>query len=301
MRKSFIAKLLLIVFACGIMASAEAADPTSINRLMEASGLAVQVPALVESSRGLVLMALSEADIEPGMRQTVQARVSRVLEPSAFVEAVASELERDLTAEDVEALLAWFESDVGRRLTAAEERATNVAAALDLMFRIDTLMQDTERVAFMREFTDSINGADGSVRQATYATLLTMAALWDIDHPGTPFNLPAIRVYLRGFQESVRAEMEEQTVISFVYTYREIDRVDLQLYKEFLATPVAKKFSEVFWWALDRQYELAAVELAQTSSTPVAARTMTAEIGASWADAGVADLTTSDSGDDSAC
>lgn len=281
MRKSFIAKLLLIVFACGIMASAEAADPASINRLMEASGLAVQVPALVESSRGLVLMALSEADIEPGMRQTVQARVSRVLEPSAFVEAVPSELERDLTAEDVEALLAWFESDVGRRLTAAEERATNVAAALDLMFRIDTLMQDTERVAFMREFTDSINGADGSVRQATYATLLTMAALWDIDHPGTPFNLPAIRVYLRGFQESVRAEMEEQTVISFVYTYREIDRVDLQLYKEFLATPVAKKFSEVFWWALDRQYELAAVELAQTSSTPVAARTMTAEIGAS--------------------
>lgn len=274
MRRFLAAMLLCAVTVLGAGASglAGATDPT--ERLLDVSGLRVQLTNVLYISRAAVLESLAQIGVGPATLRVLQRRVAEVLSPEAFLAAVASELQSTFAAGEIEELLAWFESDLGRKITAAEENASAVDAQLDMLLQAETLVQDAERTAVVRRMLEVVRGTDLAVAQASNLMLLTIAAGWGIEHAGVPFNLTGLRVYvLPAFEESIRQSVEESTLLAYLYTYRDIDLSDLEQYTAFLETPVSLKLNDALDRALNRQYELAALALAEASSAVIEGRT----------------------------
>src|SRR5690606_33402013 len=235
MRRFLAAMLLCAVTVLGAGASglAGATDPT--ERLLDVSGLRVQLTNALYISRAAVLESLAQIGVEAPACRVLQRRVAEVLSPEAFLAAIASELQSTFAAGEIEELLAWFESDLGRKITAAEESASAVDAQLDMLLQAETLVQDAERTAVVRRMLEVDRGTDLAVAQASNLMLLTIAAGWGIEHAGVPFNLTGLRVYvLPAFEESIRQSVEESTLLAFLYTYRDIDLSDLEQYTAFL-------------------------------------------------------------------
>jgi|LSQX01.1.fsa_nt_gb hypothetical protein len=282
MRRFLAAMLLCAVTVLGAGASglAGATDPT--ERLLDVSGLRVQLTNALYISRAAVLESLAQIGVEPATLRVLQRRVAEVLSPEAFLAAVASELQSTFAAGEIEELLAWFESDLGRKITAAEENASAVDAQLDMLLQAETLVQDAERTAVVRRMLEVVRGTDLAVAQASNLMLLTIAAGWGIEHAGVPFNLTGLRVYvLPAFEESIRQSVEESTLLAYLYTYRDIDLSDLEQYTAFLETPVSLKLNDALDRALNRQYELAALALAEASSAVIEGRTVQSGAGPS--------------------
>ncbi len=282
MRRFLAAMLLCAVTVLGAGASglAGATDPT--ERLLDVSGLRVQLTNVLYISRAAVLESLAQIGVEPATLRVLQRRVAEVLSPEAFLAAVASELQSTFAAGEIEELLAWFESDLGRKITAAEENASAVDAQLDMLLQAETLVQDAERTAVVRRMLEVVRGTDLAVAQASNLMLLTIAAGWGIEHAGVPFNLTGLRVYvLPAFEESIRQSVEESTLLAYLYTYRDIDLSDLEQYTAFLETPVSLKLNDALDRALNRQYELAALALAEASSAVIEGRTVQSGAGPS--------------------
>lgn len=282
MRRFLAAMLLCAVTVLGAGASglAGATDPT--ERLLDVSGLRVQLTNVLYISRAAVLESLAQIGVGPATLRVLQRRVAEVLSPEAFLAAVASELQSTFAAGEIEELLAWFESDLGRKITAAEENASAVDAQLDMLLQAETLVQDAERTAVVRRMLEVVRGTDLAVAQASNLMLLTIAAGWGIEHAGVPFNLTGLRVYvLPAFEESIRQSVEESTLLAYLYTYRDIDLSDLEQYTAFLETPVSLKLNDALDRALNRQYELAALALAEASSAVIEGRTVQSGAGPS--------------------
>lgn len=268
------------VLGAGASGLAGATDPT--ERLLDVSGLRVQLTNVLYISRAAVLESLAQIGVEPATLRVLQRRVAEVLSPEAFLAAVASELQSTFAAGEIEELLAWFESDLGRKITAAEENASAVDAQLDMLLQAETLVQDAERTAVVRRMLEVVRGTDLAVAQASNLMLLTIAAGWGIEHAGVPFNLTGLRVYvLPAFEESIRQSVEESTLLAYLYTYRDIDLSDLEQYTAFLETPVSLKLNDALDRALNRQYELAALALAEASSAVIEGRTVQSGAGPS--------------------
>lgn len=268
------------VLGAGASGLAGATDPT--ERLLDVSGLRVQLTNALYISRAAVLESLAQIGVEPATLRVLQRRVAEVLSPEAFLAAVASELQSTFAAGEIEELLAWFESDLGRKITAAEENASAVDAQLDMLLQAETLVQDAERTAVVRRMLEVVRGTDLAVAQASNLMLLTIAAGWGIEHAGVPFNLTGLRVYvLPAFEESIRQSVEESTLLAYLYTYRDIDLSDLEQYTAFLETPVSLKLNDALDRALNRQYELAALALAEASSAVIEGRTVQSGAGPS--------------------
>ncbi len=282
MRRFLAAMLLCAVTVLGAGASglAGATDPT--ERLLDVSGLRVQLTNVLYISRAAVLESLAQIGVEPATLRVLQRRVAEVLSPEAFLAAVASELQSTFAAGEIEELLAWFESDLGRKITAAEESASAVDAQLDMLMKAETLVQDAQRTVVVRRMLEVVRGTDLAVAQASNLMLLTIAAGWGIEHAGVPFNLTGLRVYvLPAFEESIRQSVEESTLLAYLYTYRDIDLSDLEQYTAFLETPVSLKLNDALDRALNRQYELAALALAEASSAVIEGRTVQSGAGPS--------------------
>ena len=109
--------------------------------------------------------------------------------PREILEGIKSELAPSMTEEEIEVLLLWYESDIGKEITLAEERASTAEAYQKMMLeaqsllsnskliesaqRIDLLMGATENALLLQEFTGV----------ALYQSMMTLL------YPNEPLNL----------------------------------------------------------------------------------------------------------------
>ncbi|NIO07562.1 MAG: hypothetical protein GTO40_05960 [Deltaproteobacteria bacterium] len=261
---------LLVVFG---HAWSEEIKPESFEKLMALSGLQKQVaefPGMVRA--GFEQARERGTPMGKGDYEEVITSIDAAFRPSRILKSIGSQARRSLSESEARDLLIWYESDLGKRITRAEEMASTPAAYQEMIRDARSLLADHERVQIAQELDRLLNATNMAMRLQKDAGIAVFIAVSRIVNPGQPVQLDAFRAQMLAQEEELRRNVELLVIVSFVYSYRDIKIENLEKYVAFNKRPNTKRFNESvirgMQYALSQSIDRMADSLAVTIQHP---------------------------------
>lgn len=243
-------------FPCALLALAAAAQPAwcqsretleAANLLVVRSGLAVQIEAVpkqieqeMEQSRGRlpdeVIAAIAEA-----------ARES--FRPALLQQEVGRSLAGKMQAGEMRKVIAWLETDVGRRVTRAEELSAHSMTPETLLAHAEQVKRhplSQGRIAMLADLAAATKSAEAAANMLESVTLGMMVGM-DVMQPlQSRIGIAGLKARLLQvmppgkLRESLNAALPE----IFSYTYRETNDADLAAYLAFSRSALGSSYND---------------------------------------------------------
>lgn len=224
---------------------ARAATDEQFEQLLELSGLTRQMQELPH-----VLRAGFEQGVQQGaplprdVMAGIVASVDRHIDPAVILDEIRYAVLKRLDQADISDLLAWYQSDFGRRITAAEVAASGAAAMDDMAAMADELLALEERVAWAQRLDALIGMSQMNYAIQSEVGAAVYRAILSAVNPGEAVDLAPFEEQMSLVEEDLYAMMQQMVVLNIVYTYRDLDMPALERYAEFLNKPVALAFNK---------------------------------------------------------
>ena len=245
---------------------------SSLNRLLTYSGISKQLaemPSYVQS--GLDEAAQSQA-LPAGALDEIKKVIAGAFNLSGMVESVGSEVKRAVNEADAKEILKWYTSDLGVRITKAEEAASTQTAFQEIMSTTPYLMADGAGVEFARKIDALIDGTGTTMLLDERTGIAVFTAMSKAKHPDQPVDLDAFKAHWATQELTARANTEQYFTASLVYAYKRIEPADKEKYAAFLALPATRRFNDSVAagtkLALDQAIEKLERELSSTLTKP---------------------------------
>jgi hypothetical protein len=231
-----------------LVAGAAGAQETErlAQRLVERSGLAVQLASIPKNFAAQIDMLRGK--LPPELLAAIGESADEAYEPGRMAQEIAQTLAQALTPDEMQTVLAWLETDVGRRVTLAEERA---AASMD--------------DATLKRYAEQTKNEYPRAR-LTEGIVLGVSIGMDSVQPvqkraGAAFIRKQIEKAMpkQQLKEDLRVAMPGL----FAYTYREVSDADLEAYLVFLRSADGKRCNDAVSEALTHAMVAASVRLGQ--------------------------------------
>ena len=250
-----------MIFRCLALSSllalgtAQAAVPDGdIDRLLKLSGIAAHVeqfPELIKQGMREARLTgelISERDLS-----TLLIRTDDTILPEEIIAEVRAELKQTLTAQDVDRLLAWYRSDLGREITKLEEQAGSPEAFEEMARQAPQLLDDEERVGFARRVDRIVGATDLTMSIHEYTGIAVFSALTLALRPNTAFEeIRQFREQMAELRPQMREPTERMVIVSFVYTYLPLEAEELDEFERFLNRPGTTRFNQTVVRGLGR-------------------------------------------------
>ena len=220
--------------------NAFAADPAAVQSLLELSGLPVQVQALPDMVKAEIR---EHPDMAGDNLRMILAKADAEVLPATIMDKVSAEVAGALSDKQVNALLSWYRSDLGRRITAAEKQGASQQAFQEMTAREDALLANDKRRQAAMRVDKIVSGTDSALALREDTAVAVAGALRQAASPDKPVDKAQLRADFDAHKDEIRAGIEKQVLRNFIYTYRNIDDAGLAQYEEFLKAPAAKAFN----------------------------------------------------------
>lgn len=189
----------------------------------------------------------------PALKEAWELAQEGAYDPNKMRAAIETALDGRFRPEELAALHEFFASPLGKAVTALEvASAANAVEKKSEGKRLyaDLQMNDPQRLDLYGSMLDSLNAIDNSEAMALnmlYSMMAGMAA-----SAKQPLTDEQLQGAVRLLTKNVRAELEQSIYASAAYTYRDLPIDDLKKYVEFLATPAAHRYYDLFMIELDK-------------------------------------------------
>jgi hypothetical protein len=234
-----------------ITAAAGAADK-SVDRIMTLSGIDKQIAALPGAIKmGFLRGAKQSAAIPDAELKKMMESADKTLKPSVVLAAVRAQLQDSLTGKDTAALLAWYESGIGQKITAVEEKASTAEGNRQIMKHAQELLGNKKRAAAAQRLDKLLGATDKMLDLQENLMLATYRSLSKAIAPDKPFDTDAFKAKMAELEPKMRQNIHVYVLASLIYTYLPISDDALAQYEQFLATPAAKKFNDASIQGID--------------------------------------------------
>ncbi len=234
--------------------TAPSAWASAVSDLLNVSGFTEQIDLMPAQMKQGMQQGLAPLPLPPETVAGVLSSVDRYVVSEEIVSGIESHLESVLSAQEIETLLAWYRSDVGMRITAAENAAADPEAAATMAAMFESLVADTERMAEAQEINTLVRGTEFALDIASTSQLAMMSGM--LGNVNEEDRNRAIAEMNSAF-EAMRPEMDRNMSAYLAFTYRNLDAADLDRYKTFLGTDVSQKFNREVLAAMLGQWETA--------------------------------------------
>jgi len=255
------------VLAILLAGVAHAQDSVKLaQRLVQLSGLEVQLRSVPKGFEEQ--MAALKGKMPDDLLFALTDAGRQAYSPELMAKEIAGTLAQTLKPAEMQKVLAWLETDVGRRVTIAEEKASSTMDEANLRKyaeqvrakppseRRQKLIQDLVEVTNAIEF--SANLMEG--------TALGVAIGMDSTQPaqqrlGAAFIRKQIEKAMP--KEQVKATLRESMPGIYGYTYREVSDADLTSYLTMLRTAEGKKVNDEITKAFTQAMVAASLRVGQ--------------------------------------
>lgn len=228
-------------------AAPSAAD---IKKLVDVTGISEQLGSLNDMLKSGMADGLSAKQGEKQMSAEEQAALVGTVDAVNLSQLITGHMESALKQQtsdkEYTALMKWYESDLGKKISAAEVEASSQAAMQDMMQKAAELMGNQSRLQTAEridQLTNTSNAVVNMQMNMSKAMIEGMSALAQDEA-----IKQAMTQQFEQQMQAVRPQMEAQTkqmvLISFVYTYRNFSDADIKQYEEFLSSPAAQEFTK---------------------------------------------------------
>ena len=257
-RHGFISALLCLMIILPL--HAEPPDEAALDRLYELSGMEIQFATLPETMRDAFLQGIAmgpDMAIPEERLAALGERVAGFYAPADFRAAVEARLRQDMEADEVEEVLAWLESPLGRRVTAVEEAAVGPDAYEKSQAYASALEEGSvpeERVALLKKLDEAVNLTETSVEIGVHAQLAAALAANAVQPPEQRLEPQQVMAIVEGTRGMIEAMTREQVLLSLLYTYQDLSEAELQGYIGFATSPAGNTFNRLVSEAMSRTF-----------------------------------------------
>lgn len=250
-------KFLFVVFIslfCSLcMASTK---ENNLDKLFLLSGITKQVselPGLVKT--GFIQGVQQGTAISENEISLMLESADKTILPSVILDEIKYSLEKSLSNEDIESLLKWYESDIGESITAAEEKASTPEAYQQMMNSAQQLLENTKRVEVAARLDELLGATDMTMEIQKFSGVAIYSAIVTAMAPDQELNIDAYKSQMAAVEPQMRANIQQLVIVSFVYSYQQIDDDSLAKYETFLNRSVTKNFNNSTIKGLSRGFE----------------------------------------------
>jgi hypothetical protein len=189
------------------------------------------------------------ANVDQSTVERLAEAARQAFRPEALQQDITVRVAKKLTVGEMQAALAWLDTDAGARITRAEEAASGASDATRLAQyaqQLQTKPLPPER----RKLIADVISATGAVRVAASVAenmALGIALGMDSLQPQERrVGEARMRAHMRQAMpaDKLQALFAQQLPVSFAYTYREVSDADLAAYVAFLRGATGKRYQE---------------------------------------------------------
>ena len=231
---TLIAALLLPAVVVG-----QSPDAGQLDRLYLKSGLAdlvEQIPAGVQAGFAQAFGQDTSGQLSPQQHKIILARIPMAYASDDMRPGIIEVLAAKLTAADVETVLVWLDSALGRKCTALESAAASPEALEAMQVYAEELQQSPpapERVELLGDLAEAVKAAENAVEVVMNTQLAVAAGISAMLPREQQKPLGAIRNQLEQLRPQITAAMQNQTILAFLYTYRSLSKEEIRQYLRF--------------------------------------------------------------------
>ncbi len=218
---------------------------SSITNLLKVSGITKQVSEVPGVFKAGIEQAKQQSpQIPEELYNAMISTINTSIEPVKIIDEIGSTLKSSLNENEIKHLTTWFESDLGKKITAEEEKASTPEAYQKIIQSAQTLLSDTQRVGFSQRIDKLMGMTDMAMKIQEYSSIATYSALMSAMQPEQPLNIEAYKSQVAPQLAQARPNLEQLVIVSMVYSYQNIDLKDLKKYETFIKDSQSSQFSK---------------------------------------------------------
>ncbi len=221
-----------------------------IPELMERSGLNEQIELLPEAmAQGLAQGGVgSEIELTPEDVAKLQRAVRRSYSPGVMKAVVTAHLRKHLDTSDAESVLGWFNSPLGRKITALEIESSKPEAQAELEKFAANFAQHNipkEKVALIRKLESALNAIDSATDIALNMAKVGAAAALAASSRDDLSSLPHVMSQVEKARPAIRDQLKQLILVSMLHTYHTLTLEEINQYLEYAQTESGSAFNRV--------------------------------------------------------
>lgn len=229
LRSITLGAIFLLIAGCATIPE-EYKEAQLIDRFIEVTNLYNQTDEIPKMIR-LSIARQKVVKLKGTQEEFLERSVELNFDAEIVLKEVKISIRQSMTSDDLELILAWYESEIGRRMLIAEENLRQSSGKF-----IDNRV-DRRRIQRIEELLDTKYASEDVVRRLHLATGFVYEALVilnpQISHQKDDF--------LYETEGAVVPVFQRKLLNNALHTFLPLDLKDLDQYSEFLETPAAVK------------------------------------------------------------
>ena len=243
----------------------------SIGTLLEVAGISQQVAQFPALFKGSV-----EQNAQQGMvislaqHQAILNSIDSSVLPAEILAGISRAVKTAISQDEAEALMAWYQSPLGKKIVKAEESAQSDQAYQQMVAQKKRLLGNAERVAFAQRFNALLGAAVMTDKIQQNMQLAVNAMILQALVPDRSPDIAALKTQLQDADRQINPALEQMVVLSFVYSYQALSNEELIKYERFLSDPPTIKFNKIIMSGINSGLEDAILRWLDTTAVVLA-------------------------------
>ncbi len=235
-----------------------AADPAAVRTMLEKSGFVAQYTDLGEQMRQGMINSPPPM-LPPGVATLMASIVGNTMDGKKLLDEVQTVLAASLSDEDVAALSAFFDSDLGSRIVKAEVASSTLSAQEEISAKTDALVaevrKDPERLAVFNRIDTMLHTAELSARSSeSMLRAMAMAMAEASPMPPQPGQMAQADARIKAMHAAFVAQARTMVLAAAQYGYRDLSTAEMKRYADFLETDPSLVMYAAFSGVMDTFY-----------------------------------------------
>lgn len=235
----------LTVVLAVLVAAPVQSDPERAQKLYEAAGLESWLHLVPDSLRTSFDEAPDQMGMDPELVPRVHTMIDTYFPMEDLTKNALAGLQAGMTSAQMDEVLAFLDTPVGRRATELEVAAQKpgIGARVEAEgTRLFEEMQGSERAEIYHRLAEATRSIEFGVTLGMNLSYAMMSGM--MGSPSLPFALTdeQILAMVNQMEPELRDNVIRGTFAELAFTYRDMELDQLRAYADFLETPAARAF-----------------------------------------------------------
>jgi hypothetical protein len=177
--------------------------------------------------------------------------------PESMKAALFKEQKEKLTVQEMKQVLGWLDSPLGKKCTRMEEAASTPEAFVEMeqyAARMQASPPPADRLRVLQKLDTAVKATETGVEIAVSTQVALALAVISTLPLERQRSIDDIVREIEKSRPLVEGTVRAGTLVSLLYTYRDLSDAEIQRYIDFAVSPVGSKFQSVCMTALKKAF-----------------------------------------------
>lgn len=247
--KGIVVSVFLVFFVLISISSFASQEPLKksnlVDKIYTKSGLAKQVPAL--RSQVDMHMNVYKDKLPPEAMEVFTREVNKIFDPKILENRIKQDIALSLDNQTILHILKWLNSPLGEKITKLEEQSSTPEETQKMIsFIQQNNIKDfpKKRLNLFRKIDSEINATDMATDMGIYVGVSVVDILNDMNSESPSYSKEQLMQHIQTQRSQIKGEVENQVLLSCLYTYRNLSDEELSKYLDFMQLNSSRSFND---------------------------------------------------------